>query len=47
MHVVHSQIGSMDENTVISDKIVPYLQMRNEAPFPECLHTLTTSMLEH
>ena len=47
MLVEHSQIGSMGENTVISDKIVPYLQMRNEAPFPECLHTLTTSMLDH
>ncbi|TMO52519.1 tetratricopeptide repeat-containing sulfotransferase family protein [Pseudoalteromonas phenolica] len=47
MLVQHSNIGSMGESTIISDKIVPYLQMRNEAPFPECLHTLTTSMLDH
>lgn len=47
MLVQHSNIGSMGESTVISDKIVPYLQMRNEAPFPQCLHTLSTSMLDH
>jgi hypothetical protein len=47
MLVQHSKIGSMGESTVISDKIVPYLQMRNEAPFPQCLQTLTTSMLDH
>ena len=47
MLVQHSNIGSMGESTVISDKIVPYIQMRNEAPFPQSLHTLTTSMLDH
>jgi tetratricopeptide (TPR) repeat protein len=47
MLVQHSNIGTLGESTVISDKIVPYLQMRNEAPFPKCLHSLTTSMLDH
>ncbi|QTL38149.1 tetratricopeptide repeat-containing sulfotransferase family protein [Pseudoalteromonas viridis] len=47
MLIQHSQVGSMGESTVISDDIVPYLSMRNEAPFPDCTKTLSTSMLDH
>ncbi|GEK10902.1 sulfotransferase [Pseudoalteromonas sp. McH1-7] len=47
MLVQHSNIGTLGENTVISDKIVPYLSMRNNAEFPACLNQLSNSMLDH
>ncbi|MBQ4810758.1 sulfotransferase [Pseudoalteromonas luteoviolacea] len=43
----HSQVGSMGESVVISDKIVPYLEMRTERAFPECALELSTSMLDY
>ncbi|WP_249349321.1 sulfotransferase, partial [Pseudoalteromonas phenolica] len=36
MLVQHSNVGTLGENTVISDKIVPYLSKRNNAEFPAC-----------
>ena len=47
MLIQHPEVGTLGENTVISDKIVPYLCQRNEAHFPNCLHTLSNSMLDH
>ncbi|KZN44110.1 tetratricopeptide repeat-containing sulfotransferase family protein [Pseudoalteromonas luteoviolacea] len=43
----HSQVGTMGESTVISEKIVPYLEMRTESSFPECALELSTSMLDY
>ena len=47
MLIQHTNIGSMGESTVISDKLVPFLTHRSESPFPDCLHNLTTSVLDH
>ncbi|ODB33254.1 protein-tyrosine sulfotransferase [Pseudoalteromonas sp. BMB] len=47
MLVQHSHVGTLGENTVISDKIVPYLSKRNNAEFPACLDQLSNSMLDH
>ncbi|WP_247687176.1 tetratricopeptide repeat-containing sulfotransferase family protein [Pseudoalteromonas luteoviolacea] len=43
----HSQVGSIGESIIISDKIVPYLEMRTERDFPECIYETTTSMLDY
>lgn len=47
MLIQHSNIGSVGESTVISDKLVPYLTQRSESPFPDCLQNLSTSVLDH
>ncbi|MFC3034767.1 tetratricopeptide repeat-containing sulfotransferase family protein [Pseudoalteromonas fenneropenaei] len=47
MLIAHSQIGSLGENTIISDAIVPFLEQRVNKPFPLCLHDLSTSVLDH
>jgi hypothetical protein len=47
MLVQHPNIGSMGESTVISDKLVSFLSNRSESQFPECLHNLTTSVLDY
>ncbi|MEJ6473268.1 tetratricopeptide repeat-containing sulfotransferase family protein [Pseudoalteromonas piscicida] len=47
MLVQHSHVGTLGENTVISDQIVPYLCMRNNSAFPACLDQLSNAMLDH
>ncbi|MDK1287791.1 tetratricopeptide repeat-containing sulfotransferase family protein [Pseudoalteromonas umbrosa] len=43
----HSQVGTIGESIVLSDKIVPYLEMRTERPFPDCIYEPSTSMLDY
>ncbi|KZN61081.1 hypothetical protein N473_22330 [Pseudoalteromonas luteoviolacea CPMOR-1] len=43
----HSQVGTIGESIVLSDKIVPYLEMRTERNFPECIYDPSTSMLDY
>ncbi|WMN62242.1 sulfotransferase (plasmid) [Pseudoalteromonas xiamenensis] len=47
MLIQHENIDSLGENTAISDKVVSYLEKRVEAPFPECLHRLSTHVLDY
>ncbi|NOU50088.1 tetratricopeptide repeat protein [Pseudoalteromonas sp. JBTF-M23] len=47
MLVQHSCIGSIGENTALSDTIVPYLIKRSEAPFPYCFSNLSTSASDY
>ncbi|KZN39039.1 tetratricopeptide repeat-containing sulfotransferase family protein [Pseudoalteromonas luteoviolacea] len=45
--IQHSQVGTIGESIIVSDKIVPYLEMRTERPFPECSLEMSTSMLDY
>ncbi|WP_261626629.1 tetratricopeptide repeat-containing sulfotransferase family protein [Pseudoalteromonas holothuriae] len=47
MLVQHSNIGSIGENTILSDAIVPFLEKRSETSYPYCFDNLSTSTKDY